>query len=130
MVTGSIHIRVDHSDLLCNVYINQILVASLTESSQVPIEFQDLKVVDLMIEMQGKTFEHTKLNNQAAIISDHCVHIDRIIIDNIDVTKPLLANSRYSFDKVDTRFYGTMGRNGQVSINIQTAFWPWLYQML
>lgn len=86
------------------------------------------------IGMQGKTWEHTKIDPDGNIIEDSVIEIKDIIIDDFNIDNIFFEKSLYHHDTNGTtppctnRFYGTMGCNGVVKFQFSTPFYLWLLE--
>lgn len=93
------------------------------------VENKDIKVI---LSMQGKTHEHTIVDDQGQIESDCAVLINSIIIDDIDVTELFCQgaqcyrhNMNGSADEMLDEFYGFIGCNGVVEIKFSVPLYKW-----
>lgn len=88
----------------------------------------------LSITMSGKTFEHTKVDNQNNILHDHCVKISDLLFDDIPLGHVFTELAVYEHDFNGTqqhtqdKFYGTMGCNGIVTLRFTTPIYLWLLE--
>ena len=102
------------------------------------VEFEDTEEHTeqcVCVSMRGKTEQHTKIDEQANIISDSYAIIKKIVIDDIDVTdlyvqgKPCYyhvgSNNNKNGPTIVDEFYGFIGYNGDVKLEFSTPMWKW-----
>ena len=88
----------------------------------------------LTLALQGKSPEHTVLDQSGSIVSDRVVTISGLRMDDIDIDKILWETSVYEHDfngtgdRIQDRFFGTMGCNGTVSMCFSSPFYLWLLE--
>lgn len=107
------------------------------EPSTVSFEIDDDQEAQhqLVIEMSGKTQEHTRIDEQGNIISDLLVNIKDVTLDDIplDPTIPELAIYQHDFNgngpETTENFYGTMGCNGTITLPFYTPIYLWLLEI-
>lgn len=89
---------------------------------------------ELTIELSGKTFADTKLNDNGEIIEDAVIKCSNFSIDNINADLLMSEQSTYTHDfngtadKQSVRFYGTLGCNGIVRLSFPTPIYLWLLE--
>lgn len=86
----------------------------------------------LQFEMQGKTQEHTEINDAGEIVKDAHLTLDQFAVDDIDLPDLKTFEYRHDFngtkDPVTDKFYGYMGCNGTVSVKFTTPIYLWLLE--
>ena len=86
--------------------------------------------------LKNKLSAHTHVSSTGEIEKDATINISDILIDGLDCTYLVLDNSTYSHnfngtqEPTVTKFYGTMGSNGTVSLNFTTPFYLWLLEYM
>lgn len=86
--------------------------------------------------MHGKNQTHTVIDEQGNIILDHAVLVEKILLDDIDVTELYCTgaecyihnNNNSQSDKFLDQFYGYIGCNGEVNIEWSTPLNLWFIQ--
>lgn len=84
--------------------------------------------------MNGKLREHTKIDENHAILKDAVLTIDNIKFDDIVIDFVAYKKSTYSHDfngtkdPVQDNFFGTMGCNGTVNLKFTTPCYLWLLE--
>lgn len=99
-------------------------------------DFSDEDGVDheLIIELLGKTPQHTVIDTQGNIISDSLLEIKNLALDGIDLTAVLNKVTQYHHDGNGTdlqkqhEFFGSMGCNGQVVLRFSSPVYLWLLE--
>jgi len=90
----------------------------------------------LEICMQGKTAEHTKINDTGEIVDDILVAVKNLCLDDIELGHTFLEHATYSHDfngtqdPVTVPFAGVMGCNGVVRFKFSTPAYLWLLENL
>ena len=88
----------------------------------------------LDIVLNGKTFDHTKIDQNNNIISDVLIEIANVKLDNIDIDQLLYDHAKYTHNNNGTtelaehEFYGPMGCNGRVTLKFTSPFYLWLLE--
>jgi hypothetical protein len=88
----------------------------------------------LQIIVNGKTQEHTKIDEAGNIIKDATLQISNIIVDDVNINQLFLENCVYEHDfngtqpKTAVSFYGTAGCNGTISFKFSTPIYLWLLE--
>lgn len=88
----------------------------------------------LRIDMQGKTPEDTKLDDQANIVDDVVLYANKFEIDGIAVDLAVFEHCVYTHNfngfgnAVNDRFHGVMGCNGTVTFDFTTPIYIWLLE--
>lgn len=97
-------------------------------------DYQSLKH-SLFIKMQGKMPCHTKVDSENNIVKDVVIKVDKIIINEIDVTDLFCCGSlcyQHDFngtqDEIIDEFYGIIGCNGTVTISFSTPIHIWFLE--
>lgn len=91
---------------------------------------------ELIIEMFGKTSEHTKIGNNGEIIKDVMLSISNLKFDDISLENAISDIAEYHHDFNGTqavsvnKFYGNLGCNGQVRIKFTTPIYLWLLETI
>lgn len=95
----------------------------------------DPRAITVSLIMQGKTHEHTKINDTGNIVSDCAILIKSIIIDGIDVTDIFCQGKQcYKHDNNGTsdqfvdEFYGYIGCNGTVKFEFSVPMYRWFLE--
>jgi len=90
------------------------------------------RLVRVIMSLQGKTHEHTVIDEQGNILSDCAVTIDSIVLDDINVTEIFCQGLEcYTHDTNGTtpkfldEFYGFLGCNGDVEIQFSLPIYRW-----
>lgn len=84
--------------------------------------------------MAGKSQQHTKLDSNGHIVDDWLISVQKIDMDDIDITNLFYQNSIYKHNfngggaAVDDAFFGTMGYNGTVELKFHTPSYVWLLE--
>ena len=98
-------------------------------------EFADNeKEHELQIVMDGKTIEHTKVDEQGNIIKDATLTISNIVIEDLDVNQLFLEKCVYTHNfngtqpEIADTFHGVAGCNGTISFKFSTPIYLWLLE--
>lgn len=100
---------------------------------EVPLEDGDHAMV---LEMQGKTSEHTVLDDQGIIVDDVLVTVSDLRLDDLVMGQTFLDNANYSHsfngtaEPIVEKFSGHMGCNGTVTFKFSTPTYIWLLENL
>lgn len=84
--------------------------------------------------LKNKTTEHTIVNDEGNILEDSQLVFSDIEIDEINIEELFWVQAKYSHDfngggePTTENFYGNMGCNGIVSINITSPIYMWLLE--
>jgi hypothetical protein len=84
--------------------------------------------------MKNKTDKDTTIDANGNIIKDACLVISDVEFDKIDLGQMFIDHAVYthSFNgtqsETQTKFYGTMGCNGTVSLSFATPVYLWLLE--
>ena len=112
--------------------LNQDHVAELIEFKyELPDEDAEH---ELRFVMKNKTTEHTKIDEQGAIVSDACLTVSNLAFDEIELTQIFINHAVYTHDfngsqaEIQDKFYGDMGCNGTVSLKFSTPIYMWLLE--
>ena len=111
-------------------------VSSINEAITVEFDVLDDELEHkIEFVMQGKTNNHTTIDNNGNILTDVVLHINNITIDNIDLSPIISSNPPlYKHDlngnnsEIIDQFCSTMGCNGTVELNFTTPFYIWLLE--
>lgn len=82
--------------------------------------------------MKGKTIDHTAVDEDGNILEDSQLVFSDIEVDGINIEELFWFQAEYSHDFNGTgkltveNFYGSMGCNGTVKIDITTPIYMWL----
>lgn len=107
------------------------------QKETVVINLDDAVVAEheLRIEMSGKTWAHTQIDQQGNIIRDAALKITNLQIDEIDSTDLFYTQGIYFHDfngnalvKYQVPFDGVMGCNGTVLFKFNTPYYHWLLE--
>jgi hypothetical protein len=88
----------------------------------------------LAFRMQGKTWQHTVLDDDAGIVEDHVVHVRDLKIEGVLIQSVFESQAVYSHDFngtgcwVQDQFFGIMGCNGTLSMPFTTPIFLWLLE--
>lgn len=88
----------------------------------------------LKIVLKDKTHEHTTVDDSGNIVSDVLISIKEICFDDIPVDQMIFDNATYthnnnnSTDDIEDKFYGHLGCNGTVALEIKTPLYLWLLE--
>lgn len=88
----------------------------------------------LVIDLQGKSPEHTLLDSDGNIVKDRLVHIDNVRLADIELGHLFHTTCVYTHDRNGTSgvitqpFFGTMGCNGRVEFRWSSPFYLWLLE--
>ena len=116
---------------------DQIMLKKSLDGScdQFTYQFDDsdaFRAVKLRMSLQGKTHQHTMLDEQGNILSDCAVMIDSMVLDGIDVTEMFCQGFPcYTHDSNGTTsrflddFYGFLGCNADVNIEFTLPLYGW-----
>ena len=92
---------------------------------------------ELRLEMSGKTWAHTQIDQQGNIIKDAALKISDVSIDEIDSTGLFYTQGIYFHDfngnalvKYQVPFDGVMGCNGTVLFKFKTPYYQWILENL
>ena len=91
---------------------------------------------ELRFVMKNKTTEHTKIDEQGAIVSDACLTVSNLAFDEIELKHLFIDHSIYTHNfngtqtEIQDKFYGEMGCNGTVSFKFTTPVYLWLLENL
>ena len=112
--------------------LNQDHVAELIEFKyELPDEDAEH---ELRFVMKNKTTEHTKIDEQGAIVSDACLTVSNLAFDEIELKQIFINHAVYTHDfngsqaEIQDKFYGDMGCNGTVSLKFSTPIYMWLLE--
>ena len=89
---------------------------------------------ELRFVMQNKQPEHTKIDDQGAIIHDARIVIRGIAFDDIPLGQIVFEKATYTHNFNGTgettteKFYGEIGCNGTVSLKFSTPIYLWLLE--
>ena len=88
----------------------------------------------LNIELFGKLPQHTSINPAGEIVKDSIININNVEFDGIDITTIVADLAEYHHDFNGTqaltvsKFYGSLGCNGQVQFKFTTPIYLWLLE--
>lgn len=92
----------------------------------------EFRAVKVTMSLQGKTHEHTIIDDQGNILSDCAVMIDSIVLDDIDITEMFCQglpcythDTNGSTPRFLDEFYGFLGCNGDVDIEFSLPLYRW-----
>jgi hypothetical protein len=105
------------------------------------VEYNELPDIDgehhrIEFVLEGKTFDHTTLDEQGNIVNDLLIAISDICIDDVAMDQKIHDISRYqhnfngSGEPTECQFSGVMGCNGSVSFEFTSPFYLWLLENL
>ena len=84
--------------------------------------------------MKNKTHDHTVLGSDGEIESDAIININNIMFDSINIDQIFSEQATYihnhngTSEEIKTKFFGSMGCNGIVTLNFSTPFYMWLLE--
>jgi hypothetical protein len=90
----------------------------------------------LEIEMQGKTQQHTRIDEHGNILQDHVIEIADFSLDGLEWKQKFYDNCEYHHDGNGTRepmtqeFWGAMGCNGVVRLEFSSPSYMWLLEKM
>jgi len=94
----------------------------------------DEKEHKLQIVMDGKTIEHTKVDEAGNIVKDATLQISNVVIEDLDVNQLFLEKCLYTHNFNNTQpeiadtFHGVAGCNGIISFSFSTPIYLWLLE--
>jgi len=129
----------ESSGLILNFWFDGEQVSSMTltpEPQEFRHEFPDLDDREhcFEIELHGKTPEHTKVNDQGAIVQDVVAEISDVALDDIQLGHMFSEQASYhhdhnsTTDPVQEQFFGSMGCNGRVKLRFTSPVYLWLLE--
>ena len=138
LVSCSINTTDASANLGIEVWLNDQQILNQTHVAEL-IEFKyNLSDNDaeheLRFVMKHKTTEHTKIDEQGAIVSDACLTVSKLAFDEIELKQIFIDQAVYTHDfngsqaEIQTKFYGDMGCNGTVSLKFTTPIYLWLLE--
>ena len=89
---------------------------------------------NLQIVISGKTFDHTKIDENNNIIKDATLEISAVTVDGINIDQLFFDKSVYTHNfngtqpEILDQFFGTAGCNGTISFEFFTPFYLWLLE--
>lgn len=82
--------------------------------------------------LEGKTIEHTVVNDNGEIVSDHVIEIHDMMLEGVALDQIFYCKNQYyhsfndvSKDLVEDQFYGIMGCNGKVEFKFTSPVYLW-----
>ena len=124
-----------------DIFHNDNYISSNTFSKgieQYTLEFDDTDTHTeqcVKLVMRGKTQQHTKIDDNANVLSDIYAMIKQIVIDEIDVTDLYTngnscyyhtgSNNNKNGPVIVDEFYGFIGFNGNIKLEFSTPMWKW-----
>jgi len=137
----SFNVKSTGKPLDLEVKLDNIIIHDLTIDSgitPVTIELDDDVEADHCLEiiLKNKTPEHTIVDENDNIVEDSELVFSDIMVDEIDIEELLYFQAKYSHnfngsgELTEENFYGTIGCNGTVEINLQTPIYLWLLENL
>jgi len=137
----SFNVKSSGKPLDLEVKLDNIIIHDLTIDSgitPVTIELDDDVEADHCLEiiLKNKTPEHTIVDENDNIVEDSELVFSDIMVDEIDIEELLYFQAKYSHkfngsgELTEENFYGTIGCNGTVEINLQTPIYLWLLENL
>jgi len=109
-----------------------------TKSHPVKIEIDNEKEETFPVEfiLKNKTADHTVVDDNGNILEDSELVFSNIEVDEINIEQLFWFQAEYSHDfngsanPTTENFYGTMGCNGTVKIDVTTPIYLWLLENL
>tara|TARA_R100001163_G_C5057220_1_gene193739 strand:- start:1534 stop:1980 length:447 start_codon:yes stop_codon:yes gene_type:complete len=139
--TLTVEFSATNADIFLDIFLNNNFVTSNTfvkGTQQYTIAFDDTDTHTeqcVKLVMLGKTQQHTKIDSNANILSDHYAMIKQIVIDEIDVTDLYVngnlcyyhtgSNNNKNGPLIVDEFYGFIGYNGDIKLEFTTPMWKW-----
>ena len=123
----------------CEIWLNDTCILDV-DHVQKPTkwkqEFDDDNEGDkkLRIVLKNKKPEHTKIDEQGNIVSDACIEISDVLVDEIALDYELFNKEGYMHDCNGSaplekhNFYGQMGCNGEISLTFSSPIYLWLLE--
>lgn len=111
---------------------------TITTKTPVSIELNDdeERTVSLEIIMKNKSTDHVVVGDSGEIIKDSMLKFSNIEIDKINIEKIIWSQAKYTHDfngsgnLIIENFYGLMGCNGVVKLDISTPIYQWLLEKI
>ena len=143
METAKISFDIDTSDAECplgiEIWLDNVVLLSnnyVKEKISFTYNINDSDDGDheLRIVINGKTSEHTKIDETGNIIKDATLQVSNVVIDGLDFSQLFLDNCVYTHNFNDTQaeiedlFYGVAGCNGTISFRFSTPIYLWLLE--
>ena len=107
----------------------------VVDSQQLNYEFEDDgNEHELQFVMKNKTIDHTQVDENGNIIKDACLTVQDVAFEGIELGHMFVEQSVYTHDfngtqdKVDNKFFGSMGCNGTVRLKFTTPIYLWLLE--
>lgn len=132
-----IEAQASDSDLCLEVKLNsqtkfKKILSTNTES--IKFDFDDSNDSKQVLElvMSGKLPEHTVLDSAGHIVKDRLIEIIDVSLDEIKLGQLFLDQAIYLHDfngtteKIQDKFFGTMGCNGIVRLEFSSPVYLWL----
>ena len=91
---------------------------------------------ELIVEISGKTIDHTKIDSDGNIIQDVLIQMNNFEVDNIDVNKLFTEKIVYTHNfngtsnNIETEFFGSAGCNGTLNLKFFTPMYLWLLESM
>ena len=88
----------------------------------------------LRIVLNGKTAEHTVIDDTGNILQDATVQISQVVIDDLDVNQLFLEKCVYEHNfngsqpNIKDTFHGVAGCNGTITFEFTTPVYLWLLE--
>lgn len=131
-VAPDMHLCVMHHDELQGEFVcdnNPHNIEFGSEDTEERID-QSISIV-----LQGKTPDHTQLDNRGNIISDAHIKVEKIYFNGVDVTETFCDgrqcyhhNQNGSSDWQTNEFHGYIGCNGTVTLDFYTPLYRWFLE--
>lgn len=122
-------VRLDHQQVTS--------ITNFHSNHQIEMTLEDADANHVLeIELQDKLPEHTRIDDQGAIIDDVLITISNVRLDDLVLGQTFLDNTDYSHDFNGTGartvqvFSGHMGCNGVVRFEFSTPAYLWLLENL
>ncbi len=143
METAKISFDIDTSDAECplgiEIWLDNVVLLSNTHvkekiSFTYNINDSDDGDHELRIVINGKTSEHTKIDETGNIIKDAILQVSNVVIDGLDFSQLFLDKCVYTHNFNGTQaeiadlFYGVAGCNGTISFRFSTPIYLWLLE--
>jgi len=115
--------------------VKQIDIARVQGKQQIELAMPDTEGDhELRLILKGKTFAHTTLDANGAVIQDSLLIIDETAFDGVKLGYTMTRLATYVHDcngtteTIQDRFHGQMGCNGTVSLKFTAPIYLWLLE--
>lgn len=115
-------------------FFEQTLPAGQPQRVEYQFREHDGQRHQLVLEMSGKTDQHTRVDSQGTILEDRVIQIRDFALDEIELGYLFHSKSRYQHNfnghgpDTDAQFWGDMGCNGIVTLEFTSPAYLWLLE--